>query len=154
MSHLQYTKHKNKSGFFSPLKLYTVNNSPVVYKQLKNIVTTLRSHHGNSGKSADFHSKWWVWPTLPDAKKGKAVSCSSSHLYFYVWLPSSSTTMGCCSCSCSGSPGSMLVTVWRRDSICSSVSLSSLSSRICKGQWFSIYQYVLIILLHANFQAP
>lgn len=35
-------------------------------------------------------------------------------------------------CSASGPAGRMLVTVWRRASICSSVSRSSLSSTICR----------------------
>lgn len=50
----------------------------------------------------------------------------------YAWSPLSSVAIAESLCCSSGSPGRILVTVWRSDSICSSVSLSSLSSTICR----------------------
>lgn len=50
----------------------------------------------------------------------------------YFWSPLSSVAIAESLCCSAGSPGRILVTVWRSDSICSSVSLSSLSSTICR----------------------
>ena len=53
---------------------------------------------------------------------------------FYAGSSSSIATSSLvfCCCSASGPAGRMLVTVWSRASICSSVSRSSLSSTICR----------------------
>lgn len=53
---------------------------------------------------------------------------------FYAGSSSSIATssLAFCCCSASGPAGRMLVTVWSRASICSSVSRSSLSSTICR----------------------
>lgn len=59
---------------------------------------------------------------------------SSGSAACYAWSPLSSVAIAESLCCSSGSPGRMLVTVCRRDSICSSVSLSSLSSTICRSK--------------------
>lgn len=59
---------------------------------------------------------------------------SSGSAACYAWSPLCSAAIAESLCCSSGSPGRMVVTVCSRDSICSSVSLSSLSSTICRSK--------------------